>query len=286
MEVSIIIPNWNGEVLLQKHLPHVVTTHPGEILVVDDASTDSSVRIVEKFKNITLLKNKGRLGFVKSVNRGVQAAKGGIVVLLNNDVTPQKDFLRPLIIHFQKPDSFAVSCHEPDFSWAKASFDGFVKHLPGPKTDKTHVSFWASGGSAAFSKEKWQILGGMDSIYKPFYWEDIDLSYRAWKRGWKILWEPASIVHHNHGGTVEKYYSKSYREYISQRNQLIFIWKNITSEKLFSEHKKALFKKLAQGQLWRPFLGASLFIPQILKKRAIEKKEGKVTDEEIFGLFN
>jgi len=286
IKVSIVIPNWNGGNLLKQNLPNVASTNPDEIIVVDDASVDESSQFIKKFKEIRLIQNERNLGFVRSVNRGVEEAKGEIVVLLNNDVSPERDFLKPLLDHFEDKDLFAVSCHEPNFSWAKAEFsNGFVVHGMGEKSKKPHISFWASGGSAAFSKEKWQILDGMDPIFYPFYWEDIDFSYRAWKRGWKILWEPASIVHHNHGGTVEKYFSKSYREYISQRNQLIFIWKNITSEKLFSEHKKALLKKLAQGQFWRPFLGASLKLPEILKKRAIKKKDEKLKDEEIFAQF-
>jgi len=287
MKVSIVIPNWNGRELLEKNLPKILVSGPDEIIVVDDASSDDSARFIKKFKETKLIQNEKNLGFVRSVNRGVEEAKGEIVVLLNNDVSPEKDFLNPLCTHFEDENVFAVSCHEPNFSWAKATFsDGFVVHGPAGKSDSPHISFWASGGSAAFSREKWQILGGMDPIYHPFYWEDIDLSYRAAKRGWKILWEPNSVVHHDHGGTFEKYYSRSYRECISQRNQLIFIWKNITSEKLFSKHRKALLKKLLQGQLWLPFLGTAFKLPQILERRGLEKKENKIADEVIFSQFN
>lgn len=284
--ISVVVPNYNGAKLLAKNLPKILDNNIDEVIIVDDGSTDDSRDVLKKFKEIKFIENKKNLGFVKSVNKGVSLAKGEIVVLLNNDVAPAKNFLKPILSYFEDEKIFAVNFSEPQFSWAKAVFsNGFVVHSSGRRTEKPHISFWASGGSAAFSAKKWHELGGMDEIYHPFYWEDIDLSYRAAKRGWEIWWEPAAIVYHAHGETIEKYFSKSYIEYISARNQLIFIWKNITSEKLFAEHRRELFKKLLQGKMVRPFLGALLKLPKILEKRKNVKKEAKLTDEEIFAKF-
>ena len=54
----------------------------------------------------------------------------------------------------------------------------------------------------------WLKLGGMDTLYSPFYWEDIDLSYRAWKSGYQILYDPNIIVEHHHESTIAKYFDK------------------------------------------------------------------------------
>lgn len=285
MKTSIIIPNWDGRELLEKNLPKVLEVGASEVIVIDDASRDSSREVIKKFKSIKLIENDTNLGFAKSVNRGVENASGDVVILLNSDVSPKKNVLEFLLPHFKNQETFAVSCNEPKFSWATARFNGFLKHSSGPKTDKTHISFWASGGSAAFSKEKWDLLRGMDSIFHPFYWEDIDLSYRAWKRGWKIFWEPGAVVHHEHGTTIKRFFSESYRQYISDRNHLIFLWKNITSSNLFLIHQRKLTSQILTGRFWRPFVGALAMLPKILEKRRIEKKEKKVRDEEIFKLF-
>ncbi len=286
MTVSIVIPNFNGAKLLEKNLPKILDVGANEVIVVDDASSDDSAQVIKSFKQITLIENQKNLGFVNSVNLGVSAAIGEIIVLLNNDVEPSKNFLKPVLPHFKNQKVFAVNFSEPQFSWAKAEFsDGFIVHSSGKRSKSPHISFWASGGSAAYSAAKWQLLGGMDTIYHPFYWEDIDLSYRAAKRDWEIWWEPKATVFHKHGETIEKYFSKSFRDYISARNQLFFIWKNITSEKLISEHKKYLLKKLVTGQLIRPFLAAMFRLPEILAKRKKQKAETELSDEEIFKKF-
>ncbi|MBI4039719.1 glycosyltransferase [Candidatus Daviesbacteria bacterium] len=287
MTTSIVIPNWNGRSLLKANLAAVLAAGAGEVIVVDDGSTDQSVALVRaNFPQIKLVIHKQNMGFSQSVNDGVQTASGQIAVLLNSDVAPHANFLPPLVKHFTDDQVFAVSAHEPQASWAKGMWqNGFFEHQPGQKTDQLHISFWASGGSAAFSKDKFLQLGGMDLLYKPFYFEDIDLSYRAAKRGWKILWEPASLVDHQHEGTIGKYFSRSYIDFVSQRNQLIFIWKNIADKKMFKEHKTALVRRLVRPGYWWPFLSALLKLSQIGKLRQKEIAEQIVSDEEIFARF-
>lgn len=287
MTTSIVIPNWNGRSLLEANLPAVLAAGADEVIVVDDSSTDQSAALVRaNFPQVKLVVHGQNMGFSQSVNDGVQAASGQIVVLLNSDVSPHASFLPPLIKHFYDQQVFAVSAHEPGASWAKGMWqNGFLEHQPGKEVDQLHISFWASGGSAAFSKDKFLQLGGMDLLYKPFYFEDIDLSYRAAKRDWKILWEPESLVEHQHEATIGKYFSRSYIDFVSQRNQLIFIWKNITDKKMFSEHQTALARRLARLGYWRPFLAALAKLPQIMPLRQKEITKQTVSDREIFARF-
>ena len=291
MKFSIIIPNWNGQKLLEKNLPAVLNTGADEVIVVDNGSTDGSVEMLKKLQTqnskLRTIFNQTNLGFVRAVNQGVKAAKNEIVVLLNNDVVPEKDFLKPLGKDFQDENVFAVSLNEPQWSWAKGQWvKGFVEHQPGEKTTKTHISFWASGGSGAFRKSIWIKLGGLDEIFIPFYWEDTDLSYRAWKRGYKILWDPRAIVHHQHEGTIGKQFSSRYIDFVAQRNQIIFIWKNITDFKMLFEHKISLEKKLlTKPGYWRPYLAALSKLPLILPRFLKEFNQKKVSDKEIFQKF-
>lgn len=286
--ISIIIPNWNGRKLLEKNLPAVLATRPSEVIVVDDASPDDSNTFLEKnYPKIKIVKHQKNLGFAVACNSGAKASKGEIVVLLNLDVVPEKDTFQKILPDFEDDKVFAVSFNEPNFSWARIFWkNGFIEHEPGPKANKTHITAWASGGSAAFRKSIWEKLGGFDEIYKPFYWEDIDLGYRAWKRGYKILWEPKAIVHHEHEAIIGKHFSKEYIDSISERNQLLFIWKNITRPKMIFEHKINLWKKLFKNPGYtKVVVGALVKLPFIIPRRVKEFREKKVSDREIFAQF-
>jgi GT2 family glycosyltransferase len=287
MKFSIIIPNWNGKKLLEKNLPAVLASKPDEIIVVDDASADDSVAFIkEKYPEIKLIVNKDNIGFARSCNNGVIQTRGDIVVLLNNDVVPEPDFLVKVTPDFENPEVFAVSFNEPQWSWAKIYWkEGFIEHKPGIVCDKPRFSGWASGGSSAFRKSIWTELGGFDEIYYPFYWEDIDLSYRAWKRGYKVWWDPKAIVHHKHEGTIGKHFSKNYIDRISARNQLIFIWSNVSDQKLLRENFVNLFKSLKNPGYLLIIISALLKLPKIIKKRKNWEKS-YLSDTDILNIFN
>ncbi len=294
-KVSIVIPNYNGEELLPKHLPNVIKAFQNkennilEILIVDDASHDRSVSLIKKFfKDAKVYRHKVNRGFSSTVNTGVRYAKGELICLLNTDVSPKLNFLVSVLPHFQKEDVFAVSLHEEGYSWAKGFFkDGFIEHVGGSQSKKTHDSFWASGGSAVFSRKKWWELSGFDEKnLSPYYWEDVDIAYRAQKRGWRVLWEPKAHVQHIHEGTTSKI-SKSYRTRIQERNHLIVIWKNITSKILWRKHLVGLFSRCIKHPGYIRIVAMALSkLPTIYKARMKEKIESKVSDEAIFARFS
>ncbi|PIU33319.1 hypothetical protein COY29_03350 [Candidatus Woesebacteria bacterium CG_4_10_14_0_2_um_filter_39_14] len=291
MAFSIIIPNWNGEKLLKNNLPAVFKSGVDQVIVVDNGSEDGSVALLKnlqvQYPQLKTIFNQKNLGFARAVNQGVKEAKNEIVVLLNNDVVPEEDFLKPLAKDFEDEKVFAVSLNEPQWSWAKGKWvKGFIEHETGPKTKTPHLSFWANGGSGAFRKSIWLELGGLDEIFAPFYWEDIDLSYRAWKRGFKILWEPQSVVHHQHETTIGLRFNQKYVDLIAQRNQLLFIWKNTTDFRMLLVHKAFLWKKLlTQPGYFKPFLAAWFRFPLVFPRWLKEFKEKKVSDEQIFKQF-
>ena len=79
-------------------------------------------------------------------------------------------------------------------------------------------------------------LGGFDELLAPFYLEDTDLGFLAWKRGWKVLYQPASVVHHEHRGTIGKRFSDDYIQSILRKNYILFTWKNIHDWKRLAGH--------------------------------------------------
>ena len=246
MKISIVIPNRNGAGLLRKNLPSVLAAAKGaEVIVVDDASWDNSLILLKKeFPSVRVLCKTYHRGFANTVNVGVKEAKGEVVVLLNTDVRPEQNFLAPLIGHFSDPAVFGVGCLERSFEngevvlrgrgvakWEK----GFFIHRRG-EVDKTTTS-WVAGGSSAYRRDTWNRLGGMDTLYDPFYWEDIDLSYRAVRAGYVILFEPKSVVVHEHEkGVIAHEYSSFQVKTITYRNQFLFFWKNLSDHRIWIEH--------------------------------------------------
>lgn len=293
MKTSIVIPNWNGVGKIEKNFPAVTKVRGvSEIIVVDDASDDGSVELIKKnFPQIKLVKNKKNLGFATTVNIGVKEASGDLVFLLNNDAKPSIDCLEKALDHFNDPKVFSVGLSTGG-SWNWASFrEGFFWHgqaNPSTSSGGAHQTLWVSGGSGVFRKNIWDKLGGLDEMYNPFYEEDVDLGYRATKRGYINLFEPHSQVeHYVQRGVIAEHFSPKVISQTAQRNQLLFIWKNITSSKLTREHQAALAKMLvAHPKYWSVFLRALVKLPEVLRKREIEKKEAVLTDEEILNKFS
>lgn len=294
LSVSIVIPNFNGRDLLRKNLPSVIKAYKNnknkiiEVVVVDDASTDDSVKFLkENFKEVVIIQHKINRRFPASVNTGARSAKGDLICLLNTDVEPAKDFLEKALPHFKDRSVFAVSLHEEGYGWAKGIFEnGFVIHSPGKENSKTRETFWVNGGSGVFRRSMWMKLKGMDEkLFSPFYWEDLDLGYSGLKRGWKLLWESQSNVIHIHEST-NKRFKKTYRARIQERNQLLFIWKNITSPVLFKKHLRGLTRRVIRHPGYiRIIVMALSKYRSVIKKRKVEKKESKVSDESIFAKF-
>lgn len=292
--VSVVMPNLNGEKLFEKNLPVLLEAKkyaPNnilEIIVVDDGSWDGSVAYLRKnFPEIRLIKHSVNRGFSAAVNTGARAAKGDLILLLNTDVLPTRDFLTKVIADFDDPKVFAVSLHEKGYGFARGYFgEGYIQLAMGEEVSKTHPSFYVSGGSGVFRKSIWVTLGGMDEkLLSPFYWEDIDICYRAAKRGYRLLWEPEGIVEHHHESTISKF-PKSYVARIRERNQLLMLWKNVTSPNLTRKHLIGIIGRLVRhpGYIRIVVMALGRF-GVAMQKRKKELKESRVSDEAIFSRY-
>jgi len=255
---SVVIPNWNGRDLLEKYLPSVIGAVSGnprnEVIVVDNASTDGSADFVAKrFPQVRLIRSDRNLGFGGGSTLGFREAKNDIVVLLNSDMRVERDFLPSLLEPFFDPLVFSVSCQiyfsDPEKRreetgltqgwWGQGRFR--VTHRVDDEIAKPFPCFYGGGGSSAYDRHKFLELGGFDEILKPFYYEDTDLGFMAWKRGWKVLYQPRSVVYHEHRGTIGRKFSPQYIQGVLKKNAVLMVWKNIHSRRMLLTHFTACF---------------------------------------------
>jgi GT2 family glycosyltransferase/glycosyltransferase involved in cell wall biosynthesis len=305
---TVVIPNWNGRDLLEKYLPSVIAalsdSSENEIIVVDNGSQDGSAQFVrEAFPQIRVLALEHNLGFGGGSNAGFQAARNDIVVLLNSDMRVEPDFLQPLLDGFSDPRTFAVSCQiffsDPNKPREESGLtEGWwlqgglrVRHRIEPEIRGPYPCFYGGGGSCAFDRKKFLELGGFDELLKPFYLEDTDLGYLAWKRGWNVLYQPASVVYHEHRGTIGKRFSEAYIQGVLKKNFLLFTWKNIHNWRWMSSHlfftwACAMLSWVAGDSPERPsfsgILRAFLALPRTLVSRSQARALATVSDREAF----
>jgi GT2 family glycosyltransferase len=292
MKVSIVIPNWNGVEKLRRNLPAVLKVRGvSEVIVSDDASTDDSLRVLkEEFPSVKVVVRKKNGGFSSNVNSGVKEISGDLFLLLNSDASPEADVLEKALMHFENPRVFSVGCGTGgNWNWAKWE-NGYFWHnqAKGDVAKEFHETLWSSGGSSIFRKSVWDMLGGFDELFDPFYEEDLDIGYRARKRGFINIFVPkAHVIHYKEKGVIALNFSQSTISNTAQRNQLLFIWKNITDPEWTKEHNLALFKMiLKHPKYFLIYREAKKRWGQLKSKRELELKEEIVSDREILSKFS
>lgn len=308
MQATLIIANYNGRDLLAQSLPAALAAarQAGghQVVVADDGSSDDSAAfVIYQHPEAKLLALRHR-GFGHTCNAAVAAADTEAVVLLNSDVVLQPGSLSPLLADLGRPDVFAVGCKfvNPDGSLTDAlgnrtsgEWRRGLLHLT-HETDAARLTgtcaqLYANGGGMAFWREKWQALGGFDSLYHPFYWEDVDLGYRAWARGWRVLYEPASVAVHDQGSTIARLHRLREIELVSARNALLFSWKNLLDARLFRRMMAAQARWAADDVLigGLPPRTEALFaalrrVRAAASRRQREQRERTLPDEVILAL--
>ena len=275
LKVSVVIPTYKGKSLMEKNFPSVMESlrNSDEVVIVDDGGFKETLEWLKKKyqlgkvskksdydlyqgsyqqgkKKIDLVYvvNKTSLRFGANSNRGVELATHPLIFLVNDDVSIYSDTIKKIVPHFKDESVFAVGCLEFDHQHGgiksgknKLWFErGMYIHS---KADDFNFgpTAWASGGSAMFCREKWLEMGGFDLAYYPAYWEDIDLSMVARQKGWKVIFDPAARVDHNHETTNTDVFGQQKMEEMSWRHSQIFTWKHADT-----------WQKMA-FLLWKPY---------------------------------
>jgi N-acetylglucosaminyl-diphospho-decaprenol L-rhamnosyltransferase len=241
--VCLAILNYNG----WKHLEHLLPTAcaaaknlPGScsVMVLDNRSTDPDVEWIKRgFPSVQVIiapKND----FLFSYNWLLPQLPDDLVVLLNSDLLVDQRFLGPMIRHFNAFDVFAVSASSYDWEGrvrtigpARLTFrNGLYGWNYEPRRQKLCHTLFASGGFMAVDRLKFLELGGFSRLYYPAYCEDLDLCFRAWRRGWRSVYEPGSVVWHREQASW-KISTISRPSRLNLRNSLIFQWSSLPMER-------------------------------------------------------
>jgi glycosyltransferase involved in cell wall biosynthesis/GT2 family glycosyltransferase len=308
--VSVVIPTWNGRSLLDMSLPplrQALAAHPpgGEIIVVDNGSEDDTcAHLAATFPDVRVVALARNEGFGGATNRGVRASRHPVVILLNNDMVVEPDFIGPLLAAFtEEPDVFGVSCQIDFIDKTKARWEtgkvharwknGTITlfHVDRWEDDLLYPIFFAGGGASAYDREKFLALDGFDeAVFSPVYIEDVDLGYRAWKRGWPSLFAPRSMVHHKHRGTTRRLWSESLIYSFFVKNLAALVWKNVDDWRLLGRHLAGLvvlplrvFRQAGTRAAVATWQGWTRQIPRLIAARAREAGSPRVlADATIF----
>ena len=303
---SVVIPFYNNHAIAPKCLPSVIELiHKAdspvrEIIAVDDCSTDGTAEwIRQTFPDVDLLVNPRNLGFGASCLKGVERAKNPWVMLLNSDVKIDLDVIPPLIDDINRhPELFAVGF--ASFNESGGKFEARKRIVAKTGLFKTrndfnaenagtlYDSFYACGGHALFNREKFLALNGFSPVFAPFYWEDVDLSYRARKRGWPVFFDPRCRVVHYHGSSIGSANSSRFIEIMQTRNKMLFFWKNVSSPGLWLRHLSGMTLRVLTSWIagdivfYRALSGAVRRIKEVRSERGLEKKYWKKDDNDLF----
>lgn len=295
----IIILNYNGKDLLERFLPSVIESaeasrYPCGVMVLDNASSDDSVSFVKtRFPEVEVAASSENK-VLCSYNKIAEQLRDDVIILLNNDIRTEKSFVDSLLSHFlDKQDILFVATHG-DRAMVKIDWGTVVATVsyPGSETLIERSGYTFSAGIAAFDRKKFVELGGYDEIYLPGIYEDVDLCYRGWKRGWGGAYEPEAKKYHIGQASFKKRYDSKEIEKIAFRNGILFMIKNITDPSLLLYFgfmllcRMTLALLLGKWHFWGGFKEAVIRTPRALRSRREMKKQYDIKDVDLIKKIN
>jgi GT2 family glycosyltransferase len=248
-QVSIAIVNLNGKEFLNDCLLSIKEiNYPKEkieIIVVDNGSNDGSAQFIKSnYPEVKLIENRENLGFAKANNQAAGVAHGEYIAFLNNDTKVDKNWLMELLRPVYGSDEVICSGSKVlsldgsslDFVGGMINFEGKgfqIDYGLSVNKDIHNVERFlpfVNGGAMLIKRDVFLEAGGFDEDFFAYY-EDVDLGWRLWVLGYKVVFSPNSIVYHAHHGT-SKNFSDDKLRFLKERNSLISIFKNYDDDNL------------------------------------------------------
>ena len=272
--VAIVILNWNGKNFLERYLPSVMASlySNKKIIVADNASADDSISFLHNnYPQVQIIQNPSNEGFAKGYNTALKQVQADYYVLLNSDVEVTPNWIEP-VIELMEQDKMIAACQpkilafddKTKFEYAGAC-GGWLDEFGYPfsrgrvfddcETDKGQYDdvqqcFWAGGAAFFVRASVYHELKGLDEFFFA-HQEEIDLCWRMQLAGYKIFAQPASVVYHVGGGTLQR--GNTQKTFLNFRNNLVMLAKNLSfAEALWKIPFRIFLDALAA---WRALLG-------------------------------
>ena len=313
-DISVVIPTWRGRHILEAYLPSVfeacdryqaASGCQTEVVVVEDAGGDDTPVWLRSAwgQRARLVEHRCNLGFSAACQTGFEQARFGIVLLLNNDVRLHPDCIAPMVEHFEDPNVFAVTgkifSQDGSQFWNGGKIARFRRGmwstyenydtLPGMRPGLSLLSFTAIGAFSAFDRNRFLELGGFDPL--AIMVEDVELSYRGWKRGWRIKYEPRSVAYHDASQTMDRRYRRRTLNKLSRRSRILMHWMLLHDPVMFGQHIGALALRFLVSWAaldwlfyWAIFTGIR-HLPVIRRKRRLTRETMRCSDRELLRLL-
>ena len=213
--VSIVIPVYNEFDYTYNCLKSILKNSGDiayEVLIADDCSTDVTQEIEKIAKNVRLITTEKNVRFLLNCNHAAQYARGKYILFLNNDTQVQANWLEPLVSLIERdekiglvgsklvyPDGYLQEAGGIVWNDASAWNYGNRKSPEDPEYNYVKEVDYISGAAIMIRKTLWEAIGGFDERYAPAYCEDSDLAFEVRMHGYKVMYQPLSVVVHFEG---------------------------------------------------------------------------------------
>ena len=279
-EVSIIIPMYNEVAYTFNCVCSIYYNNDYkdyEIIIADDNSTENYDILKGNFENLTIIKNETNLGFLKNCNNAASISKGRYIVFLNNDTQVQKNWLAELVQVFKNFKNVGLVGSKLVYPDGKLQEAGGIIWRDGsgwnygnmdnprkPAYNYLKETDYISGASIMISAELWKKTAGFDERYTPAYFEDSDMCFQVRDKGYKVIYQPFSVVVHFEGVTHGTDVRKGVKQY-QVINQEKFNDKWHAELMLKSKNGENVFTERDRTGLGKHVLVIDHYLPQIDK---------------------
>jgi O-antigen biosynthesis protein len=254
--VSIIIPVFNQLVYTLNCLTSISENNTGdyEVIVVDDCSTDGTIKTLSQIKNLRLIRKDTNSGFIDSCNRGAEASRSKYILFLNNDTMVTTGWLEPLLETLEKDRVGAVgpklvygdgtlqSAGAIIFSDGSGWLYGCRDNPSKPEYCFTRPVDYCSGACLLVKKILFDNVGGFDIRFKPAYYDDADLCFAIRNIGYQVIYQPKSLVVHYEGITSGTDVSSGVKKHqVINQPRFVAKWATVLQKSHFNPGEENVF---------------------------------------------
>ncbi len=304
-DCTVLILTYKGKHHLEDLLPSVKTAiehSPGftiDVLILDNGRDNETRDYVKKHFPDYLYEFSPVNDYLFSLNPYVEALHAPYFLLLNDDMKITDNIFNVLLPLIKKdPELFAINCKL--LNWDGLGQQNnyrllYIKkgwahtHYANKTDNQIRYTLYAGGGSAIFDTVKYNQLQGFDTLFRPAYCEDIDLSHRAWKKGWKVIYHPQALIYHKETATIKEQFASKELSIKIYSNRVLWMLKNVKQTYFILLFFLYLPYRLLIGSLksniqLRSLLRAFPKIPGALIRRK-QLKVQKISDKQLMALL-